>query len=66
MSLVCSICESKATYRISIDCGRFKHIFYYCKIHTPKGFKLQEMGKKQKSDGKVIREEKFVKGVQDD
>lgn len=54
MSLVCSICNGFGKYRVVVDCGRFTHRLYYCEIHKPETFELQEMDEKQHDDGKVL------------
>ena len=60
MSLVCNVCEKKATQRVVIELGRFSHRFYYCDGHKPLSFKLEKMDEKQSDEGKIIRQELFA------
>lgn len=50
MVFICNICEEKAIYRISLDCGKFNNNLFYCEKHKPKSIIVSKMDKKQSSD----------------
>ena len=61
MALICNICEQRAKYRLTLDCGRFENKLFYCEKHKPLEVTVGEMDENQSDENKKnIIEEKFV------
>lgn len=51
---VCGICDEEPMFRVTIKCGRFTHINYYCIHHKPQSIVVEEGLTRDKDRWKII------------